>query len=230
MSSENGNPPPHLRTVSARADDLVTHGISDPALSVRPVGAKRGDCTDSPLAGPSARAEREARRAPSDPVSSGNDARTAASARAENAYRDWNAVTKSQRPLALARGEVASQFNARMHAHWVNGNDAMSNVVIAERYMGINEKTVRQWRDDEKAMPLAALLVLPPTIAAELLEWVQDRRSLTPHRRGLPMLGDALTRLERPVATDDREEVLRGLREARDQIIARLDRLASEGK
>lgn len=121
--------------------------------------------------------------------------RTAHSLRCEQAYRDWQATPPSQRPLAVARGELARAFDAAMHAHWLAGEGAFSNVAVA-RSCGIDERNVRQWRDGEKAMPVAALLVMPATLTNELVTLVRERRGLAVHQRGLAALAAALDQLE----------------------------------
>lgn len=152
--------------------------------------------------------------------------RSEASLRSEAAY--LNAPDSSRRPLGSARSRVAKAFDSILHRHWLAGETAFSNVLVAKS-CGVVEKQVRHWRDGERALPVAALLTLPPTIAVELVAWVQDQRALTPHRRGVPMLNDALDQIERRVDRDDRAEVVRALADAQRRIGELLVRIASEG-
>lgn len=120
----------------------------------------------------------------------------------------------SQRPMAVARRDVADLLDAEMHAAWVQGNDALSNCAVA-RACSIDEHTVRNWRKAAKPVPLAALRLLPFTLAASLVAaLLNGRGQVTSHRRAVQALGDALDALERPVPTAERAEVLRAAAEA----------------
>jgi hypothetical protein len=107
----------------------------------------------------------------------------------------------------------------------------VSNRAIADRYLLVDEKQVRQQRDGRKNIPLAALFVLPLPLVEEIVGKLLDVRApVRSPRRALGVVRDALVMLDAPVSADDRAEVLRGLRSARDHIIARLDRLAGDGR
>lgn len=155
--------------------------------------------------------------------------RTAHSIRCQKAYRDWLALPPSQRPLAVARGEIARSFDTAMHAHWLAGEEAFSNVAVA-RACGLDERNVRQWREGEKAIPLAALLVMPATLANEMVNVVRDRRGVGAVRRGLAGLDLALTGLDAAADPEDRDEVMRTLIDAQRRITERIARLATEGR
>lgn len=156
-------------------------------------------------------------------------ARTAQAQRGVLAYQDWTSVPPSERPLAVARMEVAGAFDRVMHAHWVAGEGAFSNCAVA-RACGVDERIVRRWRLGEQPIPIAALLVMPPTLAAEIVSLVQDRRVLSPHQRGVPALLDAVAALAEPARAEDVADLRRALREAERAIQARRDRLDEEGR
>lgn len=132
-------------------------------------------------------------------------------------------------PAGSARLAVADQLDVLVQARWDAGDAWASNRALA-RTCVVDEKIIRQWRDARKSLPVSALLVLPPTLVHELVTWVQDERALTPHRRGVPMLTEALDRLDAPVARDDRDEVMRSLIDAQRRISERIARLATEGR
>lgn len=156
-------------------------------------------------------------------------ARTEHSMRGAASHRDWLAVPPSERPLAVARGEVAGALDRAMHAHWLAGEGAFSNCAVA-RACGVTEGIVRGWRSGQRPIPVAALLVMPPTLAAEVVSLVRDRRALSPHQRGVPALLDAVAALDRPARPEDVADLKRALREAERAIQARRDRLDEEGK
>lgn len=154
---------------------------------------------------------------------------TIQSERAERAYRDWNAVPGSLRPLNVAHDTVHKMFDGLLHGHWMRGEEAYTNESLG-RSCGIDEKGVRQWRDGAKRIPLAALLVLPPTVSVEMIQWISERRGLGRQQRAVTQLAEAVGRLEKPVAPDDREDVLRSLIDAQSRIAARIAALAIGGK
>lgn len=132
-------------------------------------------------------------------------------------------------PTGWARVATADHFDASITARWESGEAWASNRALA-RPCGIDEKIVRQWRDARKALPVDSLLLLPPPLVVDVVSWVLDARALTPHHRGLPMLDDALTRIEKDVAPDDRGEVMAGLVSAQRRLTERIARLATEGR
>lgn len=132
-------------------------------------------------------------------------------------------------PGAWARQETADYFDRAIERRWNENEFWASNRALA-RLTKHDEKVIRQLRDGRKALPVAMLLVLPPPLVTDVLTWVQDKRALTPHRRGLPMLLGALERIERPVAAEDKDETLRALTEASRRINERIMKLAVEGQ
>lgn len=154
--------------------------------------------------------------------------RTLHARRCEEAYQNWAATPPSQRPLAIAREHVKVTFDGLMHEHWLRGEDGLSNTAVA-RACGVDEKVVRDWRDARKPLPLAALLVMPVTLVSELVEFVQEQRACQ-HRRGAAMLDEAIARLERPAAPEDRAEVLRAALEGARRLNELVARLAMEGR
>ncbi len=110
-----------------------------------------------------------------------------------------------------------------------NDEEWASNRAIAPK-CGVDEAVIRKWRNAEKAMPFAALLVLPRPIAKDMVTFVLDRQGLNTHRKGLPMLRESLQCLEADVPEADREAMLDALADASAQLTARLSRLARNGK
>lgn len=127
-----------------------------------------------------------------------------------------------------ARTDRARKLDVALLARWEAGDAWASNRALS-RPCGIDERVIRQWRDARKSLPVSSLLVLPAPVVAVLISWIQGKRALTPHRRGVPMLSEALGRLEERVERDDRSEVLRSLIDAQRRIGELLARLASEG-
>jgi hypothetical protein len=153
--------------------------------------------------------------------------RTRTSSRAEAAYRDWKAVPPSQRPLVVARRRAAPILDHILHEHWLRGDYAVSNVALAERWCGVTEKTIRQWRDGEKPMPFEALLVLPPSLCDELFDALNDARGRTP-RHAFVLLRAALDAVEHGIANEDRRELQRELGDAQQRLAVLLACLAEE--
>lgn len=119
--------------------------------------------------------------------------------------------------LGAARTEIAAALDTEMREAWIAGDESLSNVAVAKA-CGVDERIVRRWRDGERSLPVGALLVMPATLAQRIVARLQDRRALSPHRRGLPQLRAAIERLAEPVADDDRREVLRALLDAQRRI------------
>ncbi len=156
--------------------------------------------------------------------------RTVASDRAEQAYRDWNSIPNSQKPLATAHEELWKSFDRIIHERWLKDTGAYTNEAIARR-CGIDEKGVRQWRDGAKRLPAAAFMVLPPSIAIDTIQWISERRGLGRQQRAVAVLADVVTRVEQQsVAPEDRDETLRALIDAQSRIAARIAALAVGGR
>lgn len=155
--------------------------------------------------------------------------RTEASVRSGEAQSRWASMPKSQRPLGKARDDVRTFFDALLSGHWSESDKETTNESVASR-CGVDEHVVRNWRTGLKPLPAAALLVMPPSLAAKTIAWMQDRIAATVHRRGVQVLEDALARLEEPVSDADRREVLRALIDAQRRISDRIAKLAQEGR
>lgn len=153
---------------------------------------------------------------------------SAASERAEQAYRDWLAVPESARPLATSSDLLAKEFDRAIHARWMSDvGGAYSNEALGRR-CGIDEKGIRQWRSGSKRIPLAALMVMPPALAVEVVQWVSQRCGLGRHQRPVAALAEVLTRIERTeVLAGDRAETLRELVDAQRRIQERIAALVS---
>jgi hypothetical protein len=143
--------------------------------------------------------------------------RTETSIRAEVAHRDLQALPPSQRPLALARAEFARAFDSVMHNHWLAGEGAYSNVAVA-RACGVDEKTIRQWREGEKPFPAAALTLLPGQLFDEIMSHVAAARGRTP-RRAVVQLREALTALRVQAVHEDQHELTRALLDAQRELL-----------
>lgn len=149
---------------------------------------------------------------------------TLQSSRAELAYRDWNAVPESDRPLPKACGEAAKAVDTILHARSMRGDMGSSNEALA-RACGVDEKGIRQWRKNDKRIPLAALLLMPASVSVEIIQWVAHRRGLgRPAATPLGQLDDALTAVEKSLSADCKPAI----KAARGRILAMLDRLDEE--
>lgn len=141
--------------------------------------------------------------------------RTKQSLRAEQAYRDWNQVAPSQRPLAVGRRMIADLFDAVLRERWLRNDLSASNVALAERYLGISEKVVRQWREDSsegRSMPTGALMVMPLDLVEEFVERLLDlRNGGRSGRRGITMIRRAIPKLRSLLVSHDRYEAMRVL-------------------
>lgn len=133
-------------------------------------------------------------------------------------------MPRSLRPLAKARARFAEALDSTLNDHWVNGEEAYSNVAIA-RMCGVDEKTVRAWREDEsdepgvqgKPMPAAALQLVPSRLHEELLEHVAAARGRAP-KRAIGLLRRALVDIEWQIANEDPREVVKALAAAQVQL------------
>lgn len=139
--------------------------------------------------------------------------RTITAERATAAQVEWAGVPPSQRPSAMAARQMADALDEALHRAYLDGNDALSNVAIG-RACGVDEKTVRQWRLGRRPMPSWALLKLPPSLAAEMLAWVQRTRGVSAHQGAAKTLLEAVGRLEKPMPAGERGDVARVVGEA----------------
>lgn len=123
-------------------------------------------------------------------------------------------------PLSVggaARLAAADLFNAVLAERWERGDDAVSNRVLADRYLRVDEKVVRQYRDGRKHVPLAALLVLPLPVVREVLDRLLATRGVT-EREDAATLRQVIARM-RERSPRDRAEVLRTVLEAQRQLV-----------
>lgn len=125
-------------------------------------------------------------------------------------------VRRADSALFLARCSFAAAFDAAMHAHWLRGEESLSNVAIG-RACGVDEKTVRLWRLGEKPMPAAALQLLPSQVYGEMIDHLAGSRGRTP-KRALVKLREALGELGGQLAHEDGSEVVRALVGAQGQL------------
>jgi len=161
-------------------------------------------------------------RPPEDPAQKSNSRadhpdRSGESRRAEQAHRDWSTVAPSQRPLAIGRAKAADAFDAVLRDRWLRGDSSVSNVALADRYLGCDEKQPRQWRENERPMPLGAVFALPVDVAEDLLVRiladVRRARATTGARMALLRLTDAIADLKRTRIRDaDVDDARRALR------------------
>lgn len=132
-------------------------------------------------------------------------------------------------PKGAARVLTAKIFSDAVDSLWEQQFDWATNECLAERYCGNTESVIRRWKNGDKLVPLAALVVLPAPLAERIAREVLSSRAVT-MQRTLGSLRDSVAQIDKPISPTDREAAARGLRDARDRIIARLDRLAAEGK
>lgn len=199
MSSRNGTSPPHERTEPVRTERAST------CVQGAPIAT---------------------------PVRTGNppvDAPTKTISRTEQ-----TASTASREPGPLdldgtSRVLTATILNESLTRHWQAREAWASNRCIAEHYCGNTESVVRRWRSGEKSIPLAALHVLPVTLAEHLARSILKARGVDV-RQAMGTLAEVVATIGAPVADDEREEVVRGLLDAQNKIAARLAALATGAK
>lgn len=152
------------------------------------------------------------------------------SPRTEHSESDATPGTASGVP-PLGKGGVHREFTAHLFKNarlrrWENDEGWASGRAVAEK-CGVSESIVRRWETGEKAIPMWIVRVLPPAFGRELA------RGLLVDRGGLQLplvaLRESLDRLDAPITSDRRADTIRALREARDRINARLDRLTEDG-
>lgn len=129
---------------------------------------------------------------------------------------------QSKKRLARARVEVAEMVDETIEERWEDRSRAdhllYSNRVLAEHLFDVDEKTVRQWRDADKPMPMAALLCMPSDFGEDLVEKILSaRRILAGDRRALIALGRAIDRVDAfathgVLTTSDRADCARSIR------------------
>lgn len=142
-----------------------------------------------------------------------------------------SASASTEHPLGVdgwARKAVADHLKVSLERRWANGEEWASGRSVAAK-CGVDERIVRQWKTAQTAQPFDSLLVLPTSLVMDQVGFILDKRGLN-NRRGLPMLREALQKLEADVAEEDRESMLDALGEASAQITARISRLARSGR
>ena len=132
-------------------------------------------------------------------------------------------------PGGWARQAVADYFDRAIEQRWDRNEYWASNRALAKP-LRADEKTVRHVRDGRKVLSVAMLLVLPAPLVFDVTSWVNDKRALSDHRRGLPLLKDALDRIEAPIAAEDRDEAMRSIADAQRRLTERMCKLATEGR
>lgn len=126
-----------------------------------------------------------------------------------------------------ARRVAADLFHGVLTERWERGDDSVSNRVLADRYLEVDEKLVRQYRDGRKHVPLAALVVLPVPVVRDIVDRLMTLRGVS-EREDAATLRQTIRRL-RERQPRDRAELLRVAKDARDELIALVDQL-SEAK
>lgn len=135
----------------------------------------------------------------------------------------------SRLPLAVggaARLAAADLFNAVLAERWERGDDSVSNRVLADRFLCVDEKQVRQYRDGRKHVPLAALFVLPPPIVQDVVDRVVVAR--VGERQGLALLRKSVRALRTGLKDCDRAEALRAVHDAQRELLELAAALAAE--
>lgn len=122
------------------------------------------------------------------------------------------------RPLAKAKTDFARRFDEIMHAHWVRGEEAYSNVAVA-RACNVSEKTVRDWRSGAKRIPPEAIALFPSQLFDETVAILTGLRNRAP-KRAIAQLRQALADLPSQLAGEDPAEILRALLNAQGEIAA----------
>ena len=152
--------------------------------------------------------------------------RTTTSELAETSFVDWSMRPPSMRPMAVGLRLVGDIFNDVLKERWLRGDLAASNVALAERFLDVSEKRIREWRTSERSIPSGVWAVLPIEIVEAFWERLIDlRNGGRPGRRALTMIRRALPKLRALAGTADRYEamaVLVELQKACGDIIAEL--------
>lgn len=124
--------------------------------------------------------------------------RTIESHRAEAAS---HALQSGPRKLVKARSEFVRRFDAIMTEHRMRGETAYSNGAVA-RACGVDEKTVRQWRNGEKPLRAEVVALFPGRLRDEVLALIRelDGRGVEP---GIVQLAKSLDVLDSQVTAED---------------------------
>lgn len=151
---------------------------------------------------------------------SGAEAAAATNANSAECRSSRAEQTASPHPtLAIggrARRAAADLLHAVLTERWERGDDSASNRVLADRYLEIDEKQVRQYRDGRKHVPLAALVVLPMPIVRDIVDRLLAMRGAT-EREGAVLIRRGVEALK--TSTRDRAEALRVVHDAQRQLL-----------
>jgi L-rhamnose isomerase len=112
---------------------------------------------------------------------------------------------------------VADLVDEILEKRWAEGDESVSNRALADK-LGVDERRLREYRDGEKYLPVAALMCLPQALAEDVAEQVlAARREQQGDRRAVLALGRAVARVEAMAThTVMRNEDRRALRRAVD--------------
>lgn len=154
-----------------------------------------------------------------------------------SATEHGTSVGPQRKRLARARVEAAEVLDELLDENWRSGRpdaDVFSNRALAERLLDVDEKTVRQWRDADKPMPIAALLCLPLPFGEDLTErLLSARRLLAGDRRAVVALGRAVARVDAyathgVLTNGDRAALTQSVRRFIDELVAVVDGLENQ--
>jgi len=87
-------------------------------------------------------------------------------------------LPRSMRPLEIGRRKVADSFDSILCEARKNHEWNMTNEAIATRDLKVTERQVRQWRENRKPMPLAALHALPVSVVRALVKDILEARGI----------------------------------------------------
>lgn len=91
---------------------------------------------------------------------------------------------------------MADLFDELLEKRWAEGDESVSNRALADK-LGVDERRLREYREAEKYLPLAALMCLPQALAEDVAEQVlATRREQQGDRRAVLALGRAVARVE----------------------------------
>lgn len=97
--------------------------------------------------------------------------------------------------LALSRVKVAAVLHGILERHWDNRNYAWAKRALAERYLGVTERTVRKWCSADKAAPLAVLDALPLELGQEIAGAIFAKRPGGQEPRATALLAKSLEQI-----------------------------------
>lgn len=124
---------------------------------------------------------------------------------------------RAEHSLPLVR--CAAVVDLVLSRRWAAGDASATNRALAERHLRCDEKTIRQWRDGRKAIPLHALLSLPTSVSREILAALTAEIPRSPD----DVARDAVVALRDALADSDRMSP-----DARAELTAAARRLTGE--